>query len=213
MYLLTHIKSQFKIVIRYSDVISGGLLTYMSAGILLGILSRSYNINMPLLCVFFANFCTGVLFGNIFCEKYRAIRGYLLTPWSVRSVILSKNVVLLCLSVIYPLPILIVASFLIPSDGQDYINAVLYFITSIPVSILLGNRLSLSRRALLSSKVVLPAQFFIAIASPIPYILFNVWLNSLTLCIFFAGISLTIWYLYELPSAEKNFQTALYNLN
>lgn len=213
---LTHTKSQLKIITRYSELLLGGIILYTSIIILFIVLYRSstfFNLNIPLLATLFTSFLTGTLFGNIFCEKYSEILGYELRPWSLHSIILSKNFALFFLSIIYPLPIFLIFSFFAKSGMQDYINAGLYFITALPVFMLLGNRASISPRALSSSEIVSSTQMIIAVISPIPYIICKVWLNSVVLCASFFCISLIAWYIYELPIMKENFRTVISKMN
>ena len=212
--LLKHIQVQVKIMIRYLDVTIGVVLFYIILGIILVDLSRSYPINIPLFSVALAIFFTGGLFGRLFCEKKNEIQGYMLTPWSLRSVILSKNVTLFVLSAVMPLPILIVASFFVPIAAQDYIDMALYFITSISVCLLLGNVVSVSKNVMSSARLrVSPLQWVIVAVSPVPYLIFKSWMESWALCISFFCVSCLVWYYYELPWMERNFQTVFYKIS
>lgn len=214
MNLLIHIQSQIKIVIRYTDLFVESILFYISAGILLVILARSYHLNIPLLSVIFAVFSTGSLFGNLFCEKPNEIRGYLLAPWSLRSVILSKNAALIVLTTMLPLPIIITASFIVSLSVQEYLSATLFFITSVPLCMLLGNIVSISQRILESAHhAPSPFKWGIVAVSPLPYVVFKSWMNSIVLCIIFFGFSFIVWYAYQLPWLVKNFPTVFYKIN
>lgn len=214
MNLWKHIQVQLKIMIRYLDVTIGVVLFYIILGIILVDLSRSNSINIPLFSVALAFFFTGGLFGRLFCEKKNEIQGYMLTPWSLRSVILSKNVALFVLSAVVPLPILVAASFFVPIVVQDYIDMALYFITSISVCLLLGNIVSVSKNVMSSARQgVSPLQWIIIASSPVPYLIFKSWMQSWSLCVSFFCVSCFVWYFYEVPWVERNFQTVFYKIS
>lgn len=209
-----NIQVQLKIMIRYLDVTIGLVLLYIALGIILVDLSRSSSINIPLISVALSVTTIGLLFGRLFCEKQNEIMGYMLTPWSLRTVILSKNVALFVLSALVPLPILVVASFFVPITVQDFIDMALYFITSISVCLLLGNIFSVSKKVLSSErKGVYPLQWIIVAASPIPYLIFVSWMQSWLLCLSFFCISCLVWYFYEVPWVERNFKTVFYKIS
>lgn len=204
---------QIKIIIRYLDVSIGLILFYIALGIILVDLSLSYSLNIPLVSVALAMFFTGGLFGRLFCEKKNEIQGYMLTPWSLRPVILAKNISLFVLSAVVPLPILITASFFVPISPQNYVDMALYFITSISVCLLLGNWVSVSKNVLSSARQeVTPLQYIVVAIAPVPYLVFHVWMQSWSLCISFFLVTCFIWYFYEIPWVERNFQTVFYNI-
>jgi len=212
--LLKHIQVQMKIMNRYLNITIGLVLFYIVSGIILIDLGRSYAINIPLISVALAISFTGGLFGSIFCEKNSEIQGYMLTPWSLRSVILSKNVALLLLSAVVPLPMLIASSFFVPIAVQDYINMPLYFITAISVCLLLGNVVSVSKNIMKSERLgISHLQWVIIAISPVPYLIFKSWIESWTLCVSFFCVSCFVWYYYELPWVEKKFQTVFYKIS
>jgi len=214
MNLLKHIQVQIKIMIRYLDVTISVVLFYIILGIILVDLTRSNSINIPLFSVALAIFFTGGLFGRLFCEEQNEIMGYMLTPWSLRSVIVSKNVALFVLSAIVPVPLLVVASFFVPFAAQDYIDMILYFITSISVCLLLGNIVSVSKNVISSARLgVSPLQWVIVAVSPVPYLIFKSWMQSWVLCGLFFCISCFVWYYYELPWVERNFQTVFHKIS
>lgn len=214
MNLLKHIQYQVKIMIRYLDVTISVVLFYIILGIILVDLTRSNSINIPLFSVALAIFFTGGLYGRLFCEKKNEIQGYILTPWFLRSVILSKNVALFLLSAVVPLPILIAASFFVPIVAQDYIDMVLYFITSISLCLLLGNIVSVSKNVMSSARLsVSPLQWVIVAVSPVPYLIFKSWMQSWLLCVTFFCVSCFVWYFYELPWVERKFQTVFYKIS
>ena len=209
---MTHIKSQLKIIIRYSELIIGGIFLYLSATILVVLLYRANKLsdsNIPIMCTVLTTFFTGALFGSLFCEKPNELTGYLLTPWSLRTTILSKNYATLLIAVLFPLPALVIISFFVHFDLQNYVDAVLYWVTSIPVCMLAGNVISTSRTTLSSTRNAMPLQFLMVSASVIPYAIFKMWLNSASLCIVFSCISIIIWIFYVLPIAEKNIRVNL----
>ncbi|NBC03971.1 MAG: hypothetical protein GVY20_09740 [Bacteroidetes bacterium] len=211
---LKHIQVQLKIMIRYLDVTIGVVLFYVILGIILIDLSRSNSFNIPLFSVALALFFTGGLFGRLFCEKKNEIQGYMLTPWSLRSVILSKNVALFVLSAVVPLPILVTVSFFVPIAAQDYIDMALYFITSISICLVLGNIVSVSKNVMSSARLgVSPLQWIIIVSSPVPYLIFKSWMQSWSLCVSFFFISCFVWYFYEVPRVEKKFQTVFYKIS
>jgi len=212
--LLKHIQVQMKIMNRYLNITIGLILFYIVSGIILIDLGGSYAINIPLISVALAISFTGGLFGSIFCEKNNEIQGYMLTPWSLRSVILSKNVALLLLSAVVPLPMLIASSFFVPIAVQDYINMPLYFITAISVCLLLGNIVSVSKNIMKSERLgISHLQWVIIAISPVPYLIFKSWMESWTLCVSFFCVSCFVWYYYELPWVEKKFQTVFYKIS
>jgi len=203
-----------KIMNRYLNITIGLILFYIVSGIILIDLGGSYAINIPLISVALAISFTGGLFGSIFCEKNNEIQGYMLTPWSLRSVILSKNVALLLLSAVVPLPMLIASSFFVPIAVQDYINMPLYFITAISVCLLLGNIVSVSKNIMKSERLgISHLQWVIIAISPVPYLIFKSWMESWTLCVSFFCVSCFVWYYYELPWVEKKFQTVFYKIS
>lgn len=198
---------------RYLDLIALSIIFFISVVILLVSLSQSYTINLPLLCIALSICVTAGLFGRLFCEKKNEIMGYMLTPWSLRSVILSKNIALFLLSIVLPLPILIVASFFFSITAQEVIDMVLYLITSISVCLLLGNMVSVSKNVMASARLsISPLQWVIVAASPVPYLIFKSWMGSWTLCVSFFCVSCFVWYYYELPWVERNFQTVFYKI-
>lgn len=214
--LLTHTTTQLKIIIRYSNLVVGGVLSSLNIALVLVILypkNALVQASFPLFIVFFASLLTGGLFANLFCEKQEEVYSYVLAPWSLHSVIVSKNYALAGLSVLLTFFILFVISIFIQSSLESYVNAVLYFITSIPVYILLGNIVSVSQRALSSIKPPTLLQWLIVAASPIPYVIFKSWLDSNLLCILFLGLAILIWYRYELPILEEKFQTNFHKSN
>ncbi|NGP89625.1 hypothetical protein [Fodinibius halophilus] len=211
---LKYIQVQLKIMNRYLNLTIGLVLFYILSGIILVDFSRSYAINIPLISVALAISFTGGLFGRLFCEKKNEIQGYMLTPWFLRSVILSKNIALLLLSAAVPLPMLVAASFFVPIAAQDYIDMALYFITSISVCLLLGNVVSISKNIMSSERLGFsPLQWLIVAVSPVPYLIFKSWMGSWTLCVLFFCVSCFVWYFYELPWAERNFQTVFYKIS
>lgn len=195
-------------MIRYMDFFVGAVFFYLGAGLLLVTIIKVYPINIPLLCIALSVFSTGAWFGRLFCEKKNEIMGYMLTPWSLRSVILSKNVALFVLSAVMPLPLLITTSFFVHITMQDVIDMVLYFITSLSVCLLLGNMFSVSKNVLSTDRYTFTLlQWIIIFASPIPYLIFKSWMQSWSLCVSFFFVSCFVWYFYEVPRVEKKFQT------
>jgi hypothetical protein len=184
------------------------------SGIILVYFGRFYAINIPLMSVALAVFFMGGLFGRLFCEEKNEIQGYMLTPWSLRSVVLSKNVALIVLSALVPLPILVAVSFFVPIVAQDYIDMALYFITSISVCLLLGNVVSISKNVMSSLRQEISALHWVIVAvSPVPYLIFKSWMESWTLCVSFFCVSCLVWYYYEVPWVEKKFQTGFYKIS
>jgi len=213
MNLLKHIQTQSKIMIRYLDITTGVVLFYIILGIILADLSRSNSINIPLLSVAFSVSTVGLLFGRLFCENHNEIMGYMHTPWSLQSVILSKNIVLFLLSAVVPLPVLAAVSIFAPISAQDFIDVVLYFITSISVCLLLGNIISISKKVLSSEQPgTSPLQWIIILASPIPYLIFNNWMQSWLSCLLFFCISCLVFYFYQISWTERNFKTIIFKI-
>lgn len=214
MNLLRHIQIQLKIMIRYTDLVIGSIMLYVGAGLVVLSFKKVYPINIPLLCIAFSVFSSGALFGRIFCETKNEIMGYMLTPWSLRAVILSKNVALFVLSAVMPLPLLVSASFFVPITAQDVIDMALYFITSLSVCLLLGNMFSVSKDVLSTDRYTFTLlQWIIVFASPIPYSIFKSWMQSWSLCVSFFFVSCFVWYFYEVPRVEKKFQTVFYKIS
>ncbi len=201
-------------MLRYLSMTIGVVLFYIILGVILVDLSLSYSINILLFSVALAVFFIGGLFGNLFCEKKNELQGYMLAPWSLRSVILSKNIALFVLSVVVPLPVLIAVSFFVPIAAQHYIDMALYFITSISVCLLLGNIVSVSKKVMTSARMGLSLfQWLIIAASPVPYLIFKSWMQSWLLCVSFFCVSCFVWYFYELPWMGRNFQTVFYKIS
>jgi hypothetical protein len=189
-------------------------MLYVGAGLVVLSFKKVYPINIPLLCIAFSVFSSGALFGRIFCETKNEIMGYMLTPWSLRAVILSKNVALFVLSAVMPLPLLVSASFFVPITAQDVIDMALYFITSLSVCLLLGNMFSVSKDVLSTDRYTFTLlQWIIVFASPIPYSIFKSWMQSWSLCVSFFFVSCFVWYFYEVPRVEKKFQTVFYQIS
>jgi|GEM_PF-6668054 len=223
MLLRYHIKSQFRIMMRYTGLLKGGIMSYLGIAMILIMLlpkmnqtSLKFFFNIPLLCVASGVYFSGALFGDLFCGKKNERHYYRLSPWSLRYVIIAKNLISILIAILFPIPLLIVCAWCYPAGLKDYINAFLFLIMSFPICMLFGNWLSVSSKALQStsgSQDTIAMLFLIVTLMPFPYIIFKLWLHSLILCISFFAISLVIWYYYELQFIENKFLTYFSKIN
>ncbi|HKJ33636.1 MAG TPA: hypothetical protein VKA34_17505 [Balneolales bacterium] len=106
---------------------------------------------------------------------------------------------------LYPLPILVGDAFFVHSPTGYYLNALSFVITSLPIAMILGNLMSIHSIILTTTEKFHPIQFLLPFIISIPYVIFYLWLNSFALCLAFLGISVIVWYVYELPFIENKF--------
>jgi hypothetical protein len=218
-----HLKSQLRILTRYTGMLKGGVMSYLGVSMFLIVLLPKADgvnlknfLNIPLLCVAFGVYFSTPLFGDLFCGKENERRSYRLSPWSLRYVIISKNLISIITAILFPIPLLIVSAWFYPAGLQDYLNALLFLIMSFPICMLFGNWLSVSSKALQStsgSQDTILLLFLIITLMPVPYVIFKLWLHSLILCISFFAISLNIWYYYELQFIENKFLTYIFKIS
>ena len=86
-----------------------------------------------------------------------------------------------------------------------YFKALIYLITSLPITMILGNLMSIHHKILTTTEKFHPIQFLLPFIISIPYVIFYLWLNSFVLCLASLGISVIVWYVYELPFIENKF--------
>lgn len=217
MRIITHIRIQIKIFGRYTDLLFGGLMIYFSyLMIMIAFYEYKTILNMPLLIIIICTLCTGPFMGDIFCGGQSEKRIYCITTGSVRSIFICKNIALILIILVFPIPLLFSSSFYFHSSLQNYMVGGLYFITSIPVFMIVGNLVSVwinGKEELENTSRRIIFQFLMFIAAFIPYLIFQVWLQSVILCILFSMFSILGWYYYVLPIVENRFRKQNFNLD
>jgi len=115
---LIHIKSQLKIIKRYSSLVFVGIMFYAISILVITLLSSKMRqhhllskVNFPLLIIIISVFSTAAMFADLFPGKMNEKRGYVLQLWSLRKVIISKNGASTLITLLFPLPFLVVLPF------------------------------------------------------------------------------------------------------
>jgi len=212
---LIHIKSQLKIIKRYSSLVFVGIMFYAISILVITLLSSKIRqhhllskVNFPLLIIIISVFSTAAMFADLFPGKMNEKRGYVLQLWSLRKVIISKNGASTLITLLFPLPFLVVLPFFFHTSFQDYLNAGLYLITTLPPYLIFGNMISFSRKGLQSTddkSDILPYLLLLSICAPMPYLVLESGLKSSVFCLAFFILCIMIWYFYLLPRYEHQF--------
>lgn len=214
MGIWIHIKTQFYILIRYMSVFFSIIATAFAIGILLSIMYEYQRLfNIPLVITIGSSFL-GPMLGDMFSGK-KEYMNYCLTPWSIRTILFSKCIVWILFMIIVPLLLIFGSSFFFESAIGEYKSAILFWVTSMPVFLILGTRISIIPRGESTADSNTSLYLLMSLTIPVaamPYALFYVWLGSLPSCILFSIIIFLIWYVFVLPAVITNFKLQHYNL-
>ncbi len=215
MIFLICLKTQFLIIKRNANLLSK--ISILFAGILVMFFAihkdaRAMSffsvLNIPFLGFVFVCLGSVEFFADLFCAGKNEKCLNTMAPWNLKRNLISKNIVIIFMVLIPGFLIVILLAILFPDTIHNYLNIGLYFFTTFPVYMILGNRISVSKKGLkprLDDSEILIPSFGTALAAQIPYAVFKLWLHSITLCILFPLGMLSLWYFYELPILEKKF--------
>lgn len=215
MLFYIYLKTQLLILKRNANLLSKIIILYVSIIVMffamqqdaraMPVLSR---LNVPFLGFVFVCLGSVDFFSDLFCAGENEKRLYTIAPWNLRSNLISKNIGIIFIILTFGIPIIIFTAFLFPDTIHNYFNIGLYFFTSFPVFMILGNRISVSKKGLKprsdNSEILIPT-FGTALVAQIPYAIFKLWLHSIPLCVLFSLAMLSLWYFHELPTLEKKF--------
>lgn len=167
--------------------------------------------NIPLVIAILDCMIIGPLHGEIFCGGLSEKRNYFLAPWSFDSIIFTKTLILVVVLCLVPLPLMVITEFFFDNSLNDYIHSGLYLFTSAPVFINFGTISSvwqLGKEEDTSGNIIL--QFFMFLFSLVPYLVLQIWLESIVLCLLFMAFSIFFWYKYTLKFASGKFHEKEY---
>jgi hypothetical protein len=186
----------------------------LAVGMLLAVMYEHRRIfNIPIVIVFGCSFLGPVL-GDVFSEKREYIH-CCLAPWSIRKVLLSKCIVWMTFMIAVPLILLFGSSFFFDSTIGEYRSAVVFFITSIPVFLILGTRISIVPKGgtnVESSASLYLLMFLTIPVATMPYAFLYFWFGSLLLSLLFSITIFGMWYAFMLPAVIKKLKIQHYNL-
>lgn len=215
MIFFFYLKTQLFIIKRNANLLSKILILYAGIIVLFFALQQDVKamsvfprLNVPFLGFVFVCLGSVDFFSDLFCAGENEKRLYIIAPWNIRPNLISKNIGIVFIILIFGVPMIILTTFLFPDTAHNYVNIGLYFLTSLPVFMILGNRISVSKKGLrprLDNSEILAPVFGTALAAQIPYSVFKLWLHNIPICILFSILTLSFWYLHELPTLEQKF--------
>ncbi len=204
-----------KVLIRYNDLWVGIILTYFMGALFLGVIERSYpgiDLNVSLFWIAMVMFYSGGFFGNLFCEKKNEVIGYILLPISIQPIVIFRCLSISLLVILIAMPAIIFSASFFNISSQQLLHSFYYYMSSLSVCIVIGTLVSTTKKVLLLSDSTVFGQWMVVAMSPIPYVIFIVWLNSVIGLILLIAMSFALWFYLLIPLLDHRARKILINL-